>query len=76
MTLDCLRHKESQKIQWECHEWFYYWVELDATYEVLTYEVVQWPYKLEVLNWCCAYGCPYSILDLIPKYLDNLVAVA
>ena len=39
MTLDSLRHKESQKMHYECHEGFYYLVELDATYEVLTYEV-------------------------------------
>ena len=40
-------------MQSECHEWFYYTVELYATYEVLTYEVLtyevaKWPYKLKV----------------------------
>ena len=39
MTLDSLRHKESEKMQSECHKGFYYTMELDATYEVLTYEV-------------------------------------
>lgn len=39
MTLDSLRHKESEKMQLERHEEFYYIVELNATSEVLTFEV-------------------------------------